>query len=175
MRGRFLRIRAVLARIWRNLASRPVPAKHCSGPTSNNTVKLASGRTEGGCNGLGPAEMKQAAIAFLHEWLFPLEIGKIRALIKQHGPGEWIWHLHDKDIVELYPKEKKYAVMLSPQFGFGMQVRNALRRAGFGEQKLGVQSLEDVYVALLEAAVEERTEPNEEHHVMDEGLPPEES
>ena len=103
--------------------------------------------------------MRQAAIAFLRGWLFPVEVSKIRVLIAQHGSQAWVWHLHDEEIAELYPQEQRVAVLLSPQFGFGMQVRNALRRAGFGEEELSVPSLEDVYLDLLEAAVRQASGP----------------
>jgi hypothetical protein len=38
-------------------------------------------------------------------------------------------------------------------FGWGMHVRNALRRAGFNEKFLGVGNLDDVYVEAIEHAV----------------------
>jgi len=167
MRHHLSRLRALLGGIWDSLhnqrASRPASTKGRFSVGENNTVAIRTDCPGGGCRELGPAKIRQAAADFLAEWLFPLEISKIRALIEKHGSQEWIWHLHDRDITELYPQEKKYAIVLSPQFGFGMQVRNALRRAGFGEQELGVASLEAVYVALLEAAVEECTEPDEKH------------
>lgn len=166
MRGPFLRIPANLAKIWRGLRKtqgvwfavgecRPVLT------SAKSTVEVATDGAGDSCKELGPVEMKQAATLFLREWLYPLEIRKIRTLIEKHGHLEWNWHLHDKDIIELYPQEKKYAVLLSPQFGFGMQVRNALRRAGFGEQEFGVYSLDDVYVVLLEEAVQEEPSPDD--------------
>jgi hypothetical protein len=101
------------------------------------------------------SETGQAATAFLRGWLHPSETAKIRTLLREYGHHEWIWHLYDEDIADLYPNEKRYAAWLSPHFGFGMQVRNALRRAGFGEQALGVLNLQDIYLDLLEAAVQE--------------------
>ncbi len=121
---------------------------------------------EESCAILDPASKKQAAIAFLRDWLHPSETAKIRTLIQRHGQHEWIWHLYDEDIADLYPQEKRYAARLSPHFGFGMQVRNALRRAGFGEEELGVRNLQDVYLDLLEAGVEDKrssaTQPDED-------------
>ena len=38
-------------------------------------------------------------------------------------------------------------------FGWGMHVRNAMRRAGFNEKFLGVGNLDDVYVEAIEHAV----------------------
>lgn len=109
---------------------------------------------------LDPIDRKPAAIAFLREWLYPLERSRIRTLLGEYGHGKWIWHLHDEKIAELYPDERKYAIWLGPRFGFGMQVRNALRHAGFGEEALSVPDLDDVYVDLLEAAVQDRTDPD---------------
>jgi len=106
-----------------------------------------------------PHNMMQAAAAFLREWLNAEEIAEIRRLVRKHGTGDWIWHLHDESIEDLYPLERHYAIHLAPQFGFGMQVRNALRRAGFGERELGVRNLQEVYVGLLEAAAEDECPP----------------
>jgi len=128
---------------------------------TQNTVKTAADSAgERGKQG-DPAEMTQAATVFLRDWLFPVEISKITALLEKCGHQQWVWHLHDEEIAqaELYPQEKKYAVLLQSKFGFGMQVRNALRRAGFGEQELGVPSLDDIYVDLLEAAVRQPPDP----------------
>jgi len=161
IRHHLLKVRALLGGIWDSLHTQRASRQGCPSVGQNNAVAITTDCARGGCRELGPAKMRQAAADFLAEWLFPLEISKIRVLIEKHGSQEWIWHLHDKDITELYPQEKKYAIVLSPQFGFGMQVRNALRRAGFGEQELGVATLEEVYVALLEAAVEKCTEPDE--------------
>ncbi len=125
-----------------------------------NAVEVATDAAGDSGNKLGPVETKQAAILFLRVWLFPADVTKIRALIEKHGAQEWVWHLHDDKMAELLPHEQKVAVLLGPHFGFGMQVRNALRRAGFGEQKLGVSSLGEIYVALLEAAVQESPSPD---------------
>lgn len=38
-------------------------------------------------------------------------------------------------------------------FDWGMHVRNALRRAGFGEKFLGVENLDDIYVEAVEHAI----------------------
>lgn len=38
-------------------------------------------------------------------------------------------------------------------FGWGMAVRNLLRRKGFGEKELGVGNIDDYYVSLVEAAL----------------------
>ena len=123
---------------------------------NKNAVEVTRDSSGEGGKELDPLnKTKQAAILFLRDWLFPMEVRAIRILVEKHGHQHWVWHLHDEEIAELYPQEKKYAVLLSPHFGFGMQVRNALRRAGFGEQEFGVRSLDDVYVDLLEAAVQE--------------------
>lgn len=42
---------------------------------------------------------------------------------------------------------------LGMHFGFGMAVRNLLRKEGFGEDYFGIENLDDVYVPLLEMAV----------------------
>jgi hypothetical protein len=39
-------------------------------------------------------------------------------------------------------------------FGWGMAVRNLLREKGFGEKYFGVHNLDDIYVALVEEALE---------------------
>lgn len=38
-------------------------------------------------------------------------------------------------------------------FGWGRQIRNDLRVAGYGEKELGVRNLDNVYVAMVEEAV----------------------
>jgi hypothetical protein len=147
---------AYLARHGRQEKSYSRPAS-CAGQNTGASAE-ASEAVEGveeEAPALNPADKKQAAIIFVREWLHPSEKSTIRSLIEQHGPGVWIWHLYDEEIADLYPQEKHYATLLSPTFGLGMQVRNALRRAGFGEQDLGVADLQDVYVELLEAAVQQ--------------------
>jgi len=42
---------------------------------------------------------------------------------------------------------------LEYHFGWGMNLRNALRRAGFNEKFLGVGNLDDVYVEAIEHAI----------------------
>lgn len=39
-------------------------------------------------------------------------------------------------------------------FGWGMGVRNFLREKGFGEDYFGIHNLDDIYVALVEEALE---------------------
>lgn len=42
----------------------------------------------------------------------------------------------------------------APQhFGWGMAIRNALRKGGFGEKELAVDNLDDYYVGLVEMAL----------------------
>lgn len=40
-------------------------------------------------------------------------------------------------------------------FGWGMGMRNALRRNGFGEREFGIQNLDNIYIELVEEAVDE--------------------
>jgi len=158
---------AVIAVIWtahfaagkRKSAVKPSPKvlhpkPRLTGPECDRLCQHRA-QSEESCATLAPANKKQAATAFLRDWLHPWETAKIRMLIDRHGHHEWIWHLYDEDINDLYPQERRYAAWLSPHFGFGMQARNALRLAGFDEEQLGVQDLQDVYLELLEAAVEE--------------------
>lgn len=99
---------------------------------------------------LAPIDEQQAAVLFLMEWLTPSEINKIRTLFNLYGHEKWLWHWNDEYMDDLYPQERKYAALLGPQFGLGMQVRNALRRGGFNRGTLG--DLNHVYVDLLEMA-----------------------
>jgi hypothetical protein len=154
---------AVVLGIWtlrQKVRSRQVRAKLSAVPASKHGMVIPEAdrhyeESEESCATPDPVKNKQAASAFLHDWLSPADIATIRALVQAYGHDEWIWHLHDEDIACLYPNEKKYAILLGPQFGFGMKVRNTLRRAGFGEPELGVEDLRDVYLELLEAAVQE--------------------
>lgn len=96
---------------------------------------------------------RRAAVAFLRSKFSLEDRSKMAALLERYGSGEWLHHLYDEEIERLSPDEKQYAALLSPHFGFGMQVRNTLRRAGFGERELGVHNLDCVYVHLIEEAL----------------------
>jgi hypothetical protein len=101
------------------------------------------------------AGKKAAAVSFLRSELLAEDIDEIKRLLKEHGPYEWLWHMYDKVIDKMSPEDKAcgFAAMLSPHLGFGMGIRNLLRRGGFGEEQLGVHNLDDVYVAFIEEAV----------------------
>jgi hypothetical protein len=104
-----------------------------------------------------PEDKRKAAASKLLELLSkdPGTVERIRELIIQYpGRHEWFWHLHD-DEIEMMPDaaRRRYAAMYSPHFGFGMTVRNALRRAGFGEEYFGVHNLDDIYIDVIEEAV----------------------
>lgn len=74
------------------------------------------------------------AVAFLKDDLAPVA-AKTRERIAACSAGhQWIIPYH---------------------FHWGMSVRNRLRDAGFGEQAFGIVNLDNVYVALIEAAVKE--------------------
>ena len=72
------------------------------------------------------------AVTFLRGWFSEDVQRQVRAAIAK-DPTDWIvpYHLH-----------------------WGMGVRNALREHGFSEQAFGVLNLDNVYVALIEAAVQ---------------------
>lgn len=74
------------------------------------------------------------AVTFLRDWYFTEEVkAKIKAVIEnkdQNWPAAY--HLH-----------------------WGMGVRNDLRKAGFGEAEFGIQNLDNIYVPLVEEAVQE--------------------
>lgn len=68
--------------------------------------------------------------------------------------------LKDVDVVEMYKKwvsmGGKWYTKINPRWHFeqGMAVRNFLRDNGFGEKDLGVDNLDDVYIEIIELAVE---------------------
>lgn len=74
---------------------------------------------------------RDAAIACLRIELVGVSV-EIREAIDKNPEG-WCAHYH---------------------FGWGMEVRNRLRRAGFGEDAFNIANLDDIYVPLIEAAVE---------------------
>lgn len=57
----------------------------------------------------------------------------VRERIKEKGAGVWIHPLH---------------------FDWGMTMRNFLRDMGFGEKEFGIQNLDNIYVELIEEAVQ---------------------
>ena len=77
-----------------------------------------------------PAELKAPALAFLRTTLTPAQ-DQIRVAM-QSDPATWWAKYH---------------------FGWGMATRNALRRAGFGEEYFGVHNLDDIYIELVEEAL----------------------
>jgi hypothetical protein len=86
---------------------------------------------------LDPA-MRDRAAAYLRHKLSPAVIAEVRALIAA-DPQEWWVPYH---------------------FDWMMAIRNALREAGYGEQQLGIDNLDDYAVGLVELAVQEQ--PSEE-------------
>jgi hypothetical protein len=105
-----------------------------------------------------PEDKRKAAASKLLELLSqePGTVERIRELMP-HYPGhhEWLWHLHDDEIEKLSDADRRrgYAAMYNPHFGFGMAVRNALRKAGFGEEYFGIHNLDDIYIDVIEEAV----------------------
>jgi hypothetical protein len=128
-------------------------SRECSKLASTQVERSSVAKVEAT---LDPLDPKQAAVLFLMDWLTPSEIGKIKELFRVYGHQEWLWHWNDEWMDELYPEERKCAVLLGPRFGLGMQVRNALRRAGFGGGEIG--ELNQIYVGLLEKAALEYDE-----------------
>lgn len=77
-----------------------------------------------------PVEKKRQAVEFLRKELAPAA-AEIRAAIKA-DPENWVLPYH---------------------FGWGMATRNALRKAGFGEEFFLIANLDDIYVRLVEEAM----------------------
>jgi hypothetical protein len=78
-------------------------------------------------------DLKAPALAMLHT-----ELNSVLAQIKnayKANPSEWWVDYH---------------------FGWGMSVRNLLRKKGFGEDYFRVDNLDDIYVPLVEEALELR-------------------
>jgi hypothetical protein len=73
-----------------------------------------------------------AAVTFLRSWLSPLVQQEVREVIRIKSP-DWPAGYH---------------------MGWGMGVRNALREHGFGEKGFGVLNLDNIYVELVEEAVQ---------------------
>ena len=76
-------------------------------------------------------ELKSPALAMLHT-----ELNSVLAEIKnayRDSPKEWWVGYH---------------------FGWGMAVRNLLREKGFGESYFKIHNLDDIYVPLVEEALE---------------------
>lgn len=55
-----------------------------------------------------------------------------------------------KDAFKKFPKEW----WIQYHFGWGMAIRNLLRRKGFGEDYFKIDNLDDYYVELVEEALE---------------------
>lgn len=78
-----------------------------------------------------PWETKKPALAMLFS-----ELGSVKKEIREtyaKDPDNWCAGYH---------------------FGWGMAVRNLLREKGFGEEYFGVHNLDDIYVALVEEALD---------------------
>jgi len=73
-----------------------------------------------------------AAVTFLREWLSPTVKQQVREVIRVQSP-DWPAAYH---------------------MVWGMGVRNALREHGFGEKDFGVLNLDNVYIELVEEAVQ---------------------
>ena len=80
-----------------------------------------------------PAEKKAPAVALLREKISDADKQKIRDAIEKDGRG-WITPHH---------------------FWFGMAIRNILRDEGFGEGYWPIWNMDDIYVYLIEEAVQE--------------------
>lgn len=70
--------------------------------------------------------------------------GFLRGWYEESGALEEIRAAERRDLQEWWAAH---------HFGWGMDVRNLLRRHGFGEEELGVGNLDDVYVGLVEEAI----------------------
>lgn len=73
-----------------------------------------------------------AAVRFLRGWLSPTVQDMVREVIRIKTP-DWPAAYH---------------------LGWGMGVRNGLRQHGFGEKDFGVLNLDNIYVELVEEAVQ---------------------
>lgn len=97
------------------------------------------------------------AIKYLRQQLPSSEKVKIRSLITKHGSKDWVHHLYDDEIAALTDAERAGNMAAfwkaSGHCRFGMSVRNELRDAGFGEDELGVDNIDDIYIYLLNEAV----------------------
>ena len=84
------------------------------------------------------AEKKARAIQFLRDDPgFQEDIPKIREAMELAEEGEsWVAGYH---------------------FGWGMSIRNLLRRAGMGEPYFGIDNLDCIYTLLVEDALQEET------------------
>lgn len=80
-------------------------------------------------------EVKTPALAMLRTELAPV-VPQVKAAYLVDPEG-WIAHYH---------------------FGWGMAVRNLLREKGFGEEYFKIHNLDDIYVALVEEALELKPE-----------------
>lgn len=74
---------------------------------------------------------KDPAVKFLQDCIPPEVKSKIRAVIA-NDPVHWFADYH---------------------LSWGMGVRNALRKVGYGEAHFGVKNLDDIYVELVEEAL----------------------
>jgi hypothetical protein len=83
-----------------------------------------------------PVDVRTEAIAWLRNSIPPSVKEEIRESHKKYGPHNWIH------------KDEKFG-----HFFWGMGCRNALRTAGFTDDKFPGKNLDDYYVSLVEAAV----------------------
>jgi hypothetical protein len=72
----------------------------------------------------------------------------VRFLRKKFGKGM-------RQLLRKAIEENPQHWWVSRHRGWGTRVRNELRSAGHGEEDLGIENLDDVYIGLIEEAVKE--------------------
>jgi hypothetical protein len=75
--------------------------------------------------------------------LWPAAVARLRTLLVEEAP-----------LVRAAIAARPDDWIAPHHFAWGMVIRNLLRREGFGEQELGVENLDNVYVELIEEAMQ---------------------
>ncbi len=66
---------------------------------------------------------------------------------------KWIPHDTKREIREGLKRDRDFIIAGGRHFTWGMQVRNELRRNGFGEKNFEIDNMDNIYVELIREAL----------------------